>query len=91
MRKVHMGKAMSHAAEITRCFRVRARHVENHKARLVGEGSFEAAAVAYMELLELSIPIDNDLELSIIVQDTGTGHECCFRIDIDSREITPCG
>ena len=91
MRKAHMEKAMSHTTEVTRFFKVRARHVENHEARLVGEASFEAAAVAYMELLELSVPIDKDHELSVIVQDAWTGHECCFHIDLDSGEITPCG
>jgi hypothetical protein len=82
---------MSDAAEVMRCFKVRARHVDSHHSRLLEEASFEAAAIAYMEHFDLTIPIDDDQEISVIVQDVWTGHECCFRCGLDSGDITPCG
>jgi len=30
-------------------------------------------------------------EISVIVREVGTGHEHCFRIDLDSGEAAPCG
>jgi hypothetical protein len=82
---------MSHTAEVSRYFKVHARHVDSHHARLLEEVSFEAAAVAYVEDFGLRTPIDNDHELSVIVREVWTGHECCFKIDLDSGDITPCG
>ena len=82
---------MSHAAEVPRYFKVHARHVDSHHARLLEEVSFEAAAVAFMEHFDLTTPIDNDHEISVIVRDVWTGHEHCFKIDLDFGDITPCG
>jgi hypothetical protein len=82
---------MTYAAEGTRHFRVYARHVDRHHARLVEEASFEAAAVAYLEDFDLSAPIDDDQEFRVIVHEIGTGHEHCFRLDLDTGETTPCG
>jgi hypothetical protein len=76
------------AAEI-RPFRVHARHVDSHHARIVEESSFEAAAVAYVE--DFYPPDGDDNEISVIVRDLGDGHEHCFRIDLDSGETGPCG
>ena len=78
---------MSQAAE-TRQFRVHARHVDAHHARTLEERSFEAAAVAYVEDLH---DIGAEHEISVIVRDLGSGHEHCFRIDLDSGETAPCG
>jgi hypothetical protein len=82
---------MTHATESTRLFRVHARHVDSHHARFVEETSFEAAVVAYFEDFDLSVPISDDHEMSVIVHDVGTGHEHCFKINLDSGEAAPCG
>jgi hypothetical protein len=34
---------------------------------------------------------DDDGEISVIVRDLDSGHEHCFRIDLDSGETQPCG
>jgi hypothetical protein len=81
---------MTNSAETIRRYRVHARHVDRHHARLVEEVSFEAAAVAYLENLDISAATD-DQEISIIVHDVSTGHEHCFRLDLGSGETSPCG
>ncbi len=73
----------------TRSFSVRARHVDAHHARTLEEPSFEAAAVAYVEDLH-DYQGDADA-VSVIVRDLDTGHEHCFRIDLESGETSPCG
>ncbi|MDP3495833.1 MAG: DUF5961 family protein [Hyphomonadaceae bacterium] len=80
---------MTQSAGETRQFSVRARHVDSHHARLLEEASFEAAAVAYVE--DLHPPVGDDNEISVIVREVGTGHEHCFRIDLDSGETASCG
>jgi len=70
-----------------RRFSVHARHVGAHHARVVVERTFEAAAVAYVEDLH---PPGED-EISVIVRDVDTGHEQCFRIDLDTGAAAPCG
>ncbi len=72
----------------THTFRVHARHVDAHHARTLQEPSFEAAAVAYVEDLH-DLPGDGD-EISVIVRDIESGHEHCFRIDLESGEASPC-
>ncbi len=69
-----------------RDFRVHARHVDHHHGRLVSERSFEAAAVAYLE----DLPLADETEISVIVQDVGSGHEHCFRFDLETGETTTC-
>ena len=78
---------MSQVAEIRR-FSVHARHVGAHHARTLMERSFEAAAVAYVEDLHA---VSDDHELSVIVREIDSGHEHCFRIDLDSGETSACG
>jgi len=73
----------------SREFRVHARHLDRHHARLVKEASFEAAAIAYAEHYP-SVADDND-EISIIVQELESGHEHCFKIDLSTGETAPCG
>jgi Family of unknown function (DUF5961) len=80
---------MSPASPETRTFRVHARHVDANHARTLQEPSFEAAAVAYLEDLH-DIPGDGD-EISVIVREVESGHEHCFRIDLDSGETSACG
>jgi hypothetical protein len=76
------------AGEI-RQFSAHARHVDRHHARRLEESSFEAAAVAYVE--DFHSPMTDEREISVIVRDLATGHEHCFRIDLDSGETEPCG
>ncbi len=79
---------MTYVAGETRKFRVHARHLDSHQARLLEEVSFEAAAVAYLE--DLHPPTTEDQEISVIVREVQTGHEHCFRIDVGSGETAPC-
>jgi hypothetical protein len=79
---------MTQAMPENRTFRVHARHVGGHNARTLKEPSFEAAAVTYVEDLH-ELPGDVD-EISVIVREVETGHEHCFRIDLDSGETSPC-
>jgi hypothetical protein len=83
----HQEFTMSQAAE-TRQFVVHARHIDAHHARTLHERSFEAAAVAYVEDLH---DFGSDHEVSVIVRDVDSGHEHCFRVDVDFGEAAPCG
>ena len=78
---------MPQASE-TRSFSVHARHVEAHHARVLEERSFEAAAVAYVEDLHA---IGGEQEISVIVRELDSGHEHCFRIDLESGDTAACG
>ena len=78
---------MPHAATEPRRFRVHARHVEAHHARVLEERSFEAAAVAYVEDLHA---VSDEPEISVVVRDLDSGHEHCFRIDLDTGETAAC-
>ena len=71
-----------------RQFRVHARHIDFHHARTLYERSFEAAAVAYLEDLH---PPGDETEVSVIVREVETGHEHCFRIDLETGETAACG
>jgi len=73
----------------TRNFRVHARHVDAHHARMVKEASFEAAAVAYVE--DFHPPIADGSDFSVIVRDIASGDEHCFRIDLETGDTAPCG
>lgn len=79
---------MHQAMSETRTFRVHARHVDAHHARTLEEPSFEAAAVAYVEDLH-ELPGDGDA-ISVIVLEVESGHEHCFRIDLQSGDTSPC-
>jgi Family of unknown function (DUF5961) len=72
-----------------RNFRVHARHVDRHHARLVTETSFEAAAVAYLD--DYPQMPDDEPAVSIVVHELATGHEHCFRVDFDTGEMASCG
>ena len=80
---------MTRVAQITRRFSVHARHMDSHHARVLEEASFEAAAVAYVE--DFSAPLGDGREISVIVREIGSGHEHCFRVDLESGETAPCG
>ncbi len=72
----------------THQFSVHARHVDAHHARVVNEPSFEAAAIAYIE--DFPHAGGEDPEISVIVRDLSSGHEHCFRVDLESGETTAC-
>ncbi|HEX4096974.1 MAG TPA: DUF5961 family protein [Caulobacteraceae bacterium] len=76
------------ATATTRSFRVHARHVDRHHARTLDEASFEAAAVAYVEDLH-ELPGDG-APISVVVLEIETGHEHCFRIDLETGDTAPC-
>jgi hypothetical protein len=82
---------MTKPAHNTRRFRVQARHIDGHHARLLDETSFEAAAVAYLEHFDGLVPQGDDDLISVIVHEVETGHEHCFRVDLGSGETIPCG
>lgn len=73
----------------TRRFRVHARHIDAHHGRLVEETSFEAAAVAYVE--DFHPPATDEPDISVIVRDVVSGHEHCFRINLETGDAAPCG
>jgi uncharacterized protein DUF5961 len=73
---------------LTRQFSVHARHIERHHARVISEGSFEAAAVAYCE--DFAHAVGEEPEIRVVVRDLHTGHEHCFRIDLETGEAGPC-
>jgi len=76
-------------SQVNRSFSVHARHIDAHHARTVEESSFEAAAVAYVE--DFHPTVTDDPEISVIVRDVASGHEHCFRIDLDTGDAAPCG
>jgi hypothetical protein len=73
---------------MTHRYSVHARHLDRHEARILEEPSFEAAAVAYVEDLH-ALPAEE--EISVIVREIDSGHEHCFRVDLDTGEAAPCG
>ena len=79
---------MTQSADTDRRFSVHARHEDRHRARVMTEPTFEAAAVAYVEDLPHG---DADAEISLIVRDLESGHEHCFRVDLETGEAAPCG
>ena len=73
----------------TRSFSVHARSSHARHAHEVQESSFEAAAVAYVE--DHHSALHGEPEISVIVRDLGSGHEHCFRIDLDTGTTASCG
>ena len=74
-----------------RRFSVHARHLDRHHARLVEEATFEAAAVAYaQDLAEAGVDAPMGA-VNVVVRDVESGHEHCFRLDLDSGETAACG
>lgn len=78
---------MTNAAN-DREFRVHARHIDSHHARIILERSFEAAAVAYVE--DFHLWVGDEPDISVIVREVASGHEHCFRIDLATGETAPC-
>ena len=80
---------MTPLSDPSRRYSVRVRHLEPRHGQVVAEASFEAAAVAYVE--DFHPPMTQDHEISVIVREVNSGHEHCFRIDLESGETQPCG
>jgi hypothetical protein len=74
---------------IPRRFRVYARHLDGHHARIVSEPNFEAAVIAYIE--DFAVASASEPEISIVVRDLESGHEHCFRVDLITGETASCG
>jgi hypothetical protein len=70
-------------------FRVHASHIGSHHARHVTETSFEAAAVAYIE--HHPYAADEDHEIRVVVREVSSGHELCFKIDLETGKTASCG
>ena len=70
-----------------RQFRVHAADA-GHRARVITEPSFEAAAIAYAE--DWPHSIDDNPAIRVIVHDLENGHEHCFVVDLDSGETSDC-
>jgi hypothetical protein len=81
---------MTHDIETLRRFRVHARDVDAHHARVVEETSFEAAAVAYLEGFDLATAAGGEDGIRVIVHEIATNHEHCFRVDLDTGAAAPC-
>ncbi|MDB5421275.1 MAG: hypothetical protein JWR59_1222 [Brevundimonas sp.] len=73
----------------TRRFSVHARHIDAHHAGTIEERSLEAAAVAYVE--DFHPAVTDAPDISVIVRDVASGHEHCFRIDLETGDAAPCG
>lgn len=80
---------MTPTADSPHRFSVHARHIGAHSARIVEEGSFEAAAIAYLE--DISPEVSVGSEISVVVRDIATGREHCYRVDLESGDTAPCG
>jgi hypothetical protein len=72
-----------------RRFRVRTLHADDHHGYVVSETSFEAAAIAYLERHPAVAGPKSDV--GILVCELDSGHEHCFRVDLETGETVPCG
>ena len=70
-------------------YRVFSREHPDHRARVVEEPSFEAAAIAYVE--DWPHTVDDDNAVRVIVRDLEDGREHCFVIDLDTGDAQSCG
>jgi hypothetical protein len=73
---------------LDRQFSVHARHIDRHHARVISEQSFEAAAVAYCD--DFGDGLGDAAEINVVVRDLDSGHEHCFRIDLETGQAGPC-
>lgn len=76
---------MTGSATGARSFSVRLRG--GGYGRVVEESSFEAAAAAFAEGWA---PTDGQVGLQLIVRDQRSGHERCYRIDLETGEADAC-
>lgn len=72
----------------THSYFVRPRDDARH-GHVVEAGSFEEAAVAFVE--RWSPAADQEGDVALIVRDRDDGRELCLRLDLDSGEAAPCG
>jgi hypothetical protein len=69
-------------------YRVHARDDDRSHGHAVDASSFEEAAIAFVEMWRP--PVDADNEVSVIVRETESGVELCYRIDLDGGDAMPC-
>ena len=74
---------------VARPFRVHARHLDVHHARMLVEPSSEAAAMAYIETLH-DLP-EGDDGVRVIVLDLEKGQEQCFQVHLEDNSLSACG
>ncbi|MDB5494831.1 MAG: hypothetical protein JWP86_2168 [Phenylobacterium sp.] len=70
-----------------RAFSVHGQDETPSRGRRVTASSFEAAALVF---LEAHHPDADGDEISLLIEDCGSGERQCFRIDLATGETTPC-
>ncbi|MFI4965471.1 MAG: DUF5961 family protein [Caulobacterales bacterium] len=75
------------SASLPRRFSVHGIEEAPSHGHLIDGLSFEDAALHYLEDHHLAAPRD---EVSLFVEDCGTGERQCFRIDLATGETAPC-
>jgi hypothetical protein len=82
---------MTEFAQAGRLFRIRTLQADadDHHGHILAGASFEAAAVAYLEARP--VVAGGDGEIRVLVHDLDSGHEHCFRIDLQTGETARCG
>jgi hypothetical protein len=73
---------------VNRKFRIHPRHLAGHHARVVEGTSFEAAAVAYVEIE--TPPFEEASQVALLVRDLESGLEHCIRLDLATGETNSC-
>ena len=71
-----------------RRFAVHAAHESRDHGHHVEGDSFEEAAVAFVETWHPGADAEGDV--SVIVREDESGHEQCFRIDVETGATNPC-
>lgn len=71
-----------------RQFAVHAAHENRDQGHHVEGESFEAAAVAFVDAWHPTVDAEGDV--AVIVREADSGHEQCFRIDVETGETRPC-
>jgi hypothetical protein len=69
-------------------YRVHARDDDRSHGHAVEAASFEEAAIAFVEMWRPAVDAHN--EVSVIVRETESGVELCYRIDLDDGGAAPC-
>ncbi len=75
-------------ASLQRRFSVHSADDAPSRALLVQGASFEDAALQFVE--DAHPPADAGDQVSLLVEDCGSGERQCFRIDLVTGEAAPC-
>jgi hypothetical protein len=76
------------AAQAHHRYTAHAAHEDRHHGHTVEAASFEEAAVAFVEAWHPAVDADGDV--SVIVVEADSGHQQCFRVDLDGGDARPC-